>query len=358
MGLLANTNTTVSLAADLQDSLTAWERVASLDFWLGAPLRILLILLVASVVRAVLSVVIRKITNSVARGTSVRVVPAKGRNHSSDQQAQPEVQMEPEPSTATIDAAWTTDNTVSNSRQAQRAQTVGSVLRNVASIVVWAVAILMIISELGFNIAPVIASAGIAGVALSFGAQSLVKDYLSGIFIVAEDQLGIGDYVDLGEAQGTVESVGLRTTQVRDANGTLWHVRNGEILRVGNFSQGWSRTNIDLPIPYDSDVEHISAILLKAAKKTLAQPQLKKHVYGEPEVLGVESVTGESLTIRVSVKTAPSEQWGIARVLRVALKKALDDAGARIPLANQSIIRGWSNPKTQSFPIIKESDQQ
>lgn len=314
-------------ASSLSETL---KTIFDIQFWLNHPLRIVLIIVGALLIRFLLSVLIRKITHSVARGTSARIVKNTYTDGSS---------------------TYAADTAVSNSRQAQRARTVGSVLRSLASIVVCTVAILMIIAELGFNIAPVIASAGIAGVALSFGAQSLVKDFLSGIFIVAEDQLGIGDFVDLGEASGTVESVGLRITQVRDANGTLWHVRNGEILRVGNSSQGWSRTNIDLPIPYDSDVEEISDLLLRAARQALADPTVKNHVYGPPEVLGVESVTGESLTLRISVKTAPSEQWSIARVLRVALKKALDQAGARIPLANQSLVRTY-NPKTQSFPVI------
>lgn len=307
------------------------QRVLSTDFWLDKPLRIVLIIVGAMILRLVLGVAIRHITDQVAKGTRYRIVPAK------------------DPHTQTTQ--YVPDNLQSNSRQSQRAKTVGSVLRSVSAIVIWTVAIVMIISELGFNIAPVIASAGIAGVALSFGAQSLVKDFLSGIFIVAEDQLGIGDVVDLGEASGTVEAVGLRTTQVRDVNGTLWHVRNGEILRVGNSSQGWARTNIDLPVPYDSDIEEISEILLQAAHRALSNPDIKRSIMGEPEVLGVESVTGESLTLRISVKTAPSEQWAVARVLRVALKRALDENGARIPLANQSLVRTF-NPKTQEMPVV------
>ncbi|MEX3609454.1 mechanosensitive ion channel family protein [Rothia sp. LK2588] len=293
------------------------SRLITLDFWLGAPLRIVLIVVFAATIRVLLSLVIKKITHSVARGTTARVVRDE---HNAAR-------------------TWRTDTVISNSRQAQRARTVGSVLSSVASIVVWTMAVLMIISELGFNIAPVIASAGIAGVALSFGAQSLVKDFLAGIFIVAEDQLGIGDFVDLGEASGTVESVGLRITDVRDANGTLWHVRNGEIIRVGNSSQGWARTNIDLPVPYDSDIEQVTELLLDAARQAIAAPDIAPHVLDDPQVLGVEAVSGESLTVRVSVKTAPSQQWAVARALRVALKQALDASGARIPLLNQSVIR-------------------
>lgn len=308
-----------------------FQRVLSTDFWLDKPLRIVLIIVGAMILRLALGVAVRHITDQVAKGTRYRIVPAKDPHTQATQ--------------------YVPDNLQSNSRQSQRAKTVGSVLRSVSAIVIWTVAIVMIISELGFNIAPVIASAGIAGVALSFGAQSLVKDFLSGIFIVAEDQLGIGDVVDLGEASGTVEAVGLRTTQVRDVNGTLWHVRNGEILRVGNSSQGWARTNIDLPVPYDSDIEEISEILLQAAHRALSNPDIKRSIMGEPEVLGVESVTGESLTLRISVKTAPSEQWAVARVLRVALKRALDENGARIPLSNQSLVRTF-NPKTQEMPVV------
>lgn len=313
------------------ESTHLFQRVLSTDFWLDKPLRIILIIVGAIILRLLLGIAIRHITDQVAKGTRHRIVPAKDPHTQATQ--------------------YVPDNLQSNSRQSQRAKTVGSVLRSVSAIVIWTVAIVMIISELGFNIAPVIASAGIAGVALSFGAQSLVKDFLSGIFIVAEDQLGIGDVVDLGEAAGTVEAVGLRTTQVRDVNGTLWHVRNGEILRVGNSSQGWARTNIDLPVPYDSDIEEISEILLQAAHRALSDPDIKHSIMGEPEVLGVESVTGESLTLRISVKTAPSEQWAVARVLRVALKRALDENGARIPLANQSLVRTF-NPKTQETPVV------
>lgn len=306
-------------ASAASDELTEiLSSLTSLTFWLGTPLRIVLIVFMALVIRMLLQVVIKQITASVAKGTNVRILPVKGSRR------------------------WTVDDTPSNSRQAQRAKTVGSVLRSVSSIVVWAVAIVMIISELGFNIAPVIASAGVVGVALSFGAQSLVKDFLSGIFIVAEDQLGIGDYVDLGEASGEVEAVGLRVTQVRDVNGTLWHVRNGEILRVGNSSQGWARTNVDLPVPYNSDVQQLSALLVEAANKALADPKIKDSVIEGANFVGVEKLSGESLTLRFSVKTAPSEQWAIARIMRSALKSALDAQGLQVPLVHQSLIHSSS----------------
>ena len=305
----------ISAADTSQEIPQFFDSLTSLNFWLGTPLRILMIIIMALIVRGLLQIVIKQITASVAKGTSIRIIQAKTNDR------------------------WISDDAPSNSRQAQRARTVGSVLRNVSSILVWAVAIVMIISELGFNIAPVIASAGVLGVALSFGAQSLVKDFLSGIFIVAEDQLGIGDFVDLGSASGEVEAVGLRVTQIRDIDGTLWHVRNGEILRVGNSSQGWARTIIDLPVPYDCNVQDLSKALVTAANKVLDQPDIKPNIVEKASFIGIEKLTGESITLRFAAKTAPSEQWHIARVLRTALKDALDAQGMQVPLVNQSLIK-------------------
>lgn len=295
------------------------------EFWVNAPLRIVLILAIAALVNLFARTVIRKITDGVARGTQARIV-AKRTDRGE---------------------RWVEDTKLSNERQAQRAKTVGSVLRSVATIVIWAMALLMVISELGFNIAPVLASAGIAGVALSFGAQSLVKDYLAGISMVAEDQLGIGDVVDLGEASGTVESVGLRVTQVRDVEGTLWHVRNGAVVRVGNQSQGWARAVLDIPVAYNSDLDAVTQLLLETAEKVKKSTEVGKSMMGAPEVWGVEAMSGESLTLRLAVKTAPLQQWAVARELRAAIKHALDAGGYRMPLLNQSIIH-----QTSSFPSV------
>lgn len=305
MDLLANASTTM-------------PDVASWEFWLGVPSRILLIFLIAVLASALIRLVIHRIVRGIERGTRSRVIRMLDSGK----------------------AKWVEDAGLARQRQTQRAKTVGAVLASVATLAVWAIALLMIISELGFNIAPVIASAGIAGVALSFGAQSLVKDYLSGIFMVAEDQLGIGDVVDLGEASGVVEDVGLRVTQVRDVQGTLWHVRNGEILRVGNSSQGWARALLDVPLPYDADLD----ALISRLKDTLADlnedPEIGEYVLAEPEVWGVEQLTGESVTVRVVVKTAPSQQWAVSRVMRVKVKHMLDRHGLSVPLVNQTMVRG------------------
>ncbi|MGG7653241.1 mechanosensitive ion channel family protein [Kocuria rosea] len=287
------------------------------EFWLDKPLRILLVLLGASILAAVVRLLIRRVTGGIAKGTRSRIVRRMERGR----------------------PRWVEDAGLAGARQSQRAHTIGSVLSSVGTVVIWAVALVMIISELDYDIGPVLASAGIAGVALSFGAQSLVKDYLSGIFMVAEDQLGIGDVVDLGEASGTVESVGLRVTQVRDVNGTLWHVRNGEILRVGNQSQGWARCVLDLPVPYDTNIELVTELILHEAGLLRDDPKVGEYITEDPEVWGVEAVTGESVTVRVAVRTVPLKQWDVARALRLRIKKMLDREGLHVPLLNQTVIR-------------------
>src|SRR5690606_1086356 len=137
--------------------------------------------------------------------------------------------------------------------------------KSIISGVVLAVIVTMALSELGVNIAPIIASAGIIGLALGFGAQTLVKDFLSGIFMLVEDQYGVGDVVDLGEASGTVEAVSLRVTRLRDINGTVWYVRNGEVVRVGNMSQNWARAVLDITVTYDADLVRVRQVLAEVA---------------------------------------------------------------------------------------------
>ena len=205
-------------------------------------------------------------------------------------------------------------------RRRQRTETIGSVLRSVTSIVLFTVAGAMVLSELGFELGPVIASAGIAGVALGFGAQNLVKDYLNGMFMILEDQYGVGDAIDAGEASGIVEAVGLRTTRLRSVDGTVWHIRNGEILRVGNMSQGWSRALLDVSVAYDTDTDLAAAVIKEVADSVWHDEVLGKLVLEEPEVWGVEVMGPDGVTIRLVLKTRPADQWTVLRQLRRRLK--------------------------------------
>jgi moderate conductance mechanosensitive channel len=212
-------------------------------------------------------------------------------------------------------------------RRVQRAQTLGSLLKSIISGVVVVVVAMMILSELGADIAPVLASAGIVGVALGFGSQTLVKDFLSGIFMIFEDQYGVGDSIDLATVSGTVEAVTLRVTRLRDVNGTVWYVRNGEILRVGNQSQNWARAVLDFPVAPDSDLVRVRQVLHEVAEEIRTDDDFHGTVLEEPEVWGVQALAHDSVTIRVTLKTAPLAQWRVAREMRARAKARFDHEG-------------------------------
>jgi small conductance mechanosensitive channel len=217
-------------------------------------------------------------------------------------------------------------------RREQRAQTLGSVLRSVASIVIFAVAATTILGEFSIDLGPLLASAGVVGVALGFGAQTLVKDFLSGIFLILEDQVGVGDVSDAGPAVGTVEEVHLRVTRIRDGTGVVWYVRNGEILRVGNKSQGWSTAIVDAQVAYTEDVPQVQEIIKRTIDEMLAEPEWGEKVLEEPGVAGVESLAGDMVTLRVFLKTAPNEHVGVARELRQRIKEAFEREGVHVPV--------------------------
>jgi moderate conductance mechanosensitive channel len=212
-------------------------------------------------------------------------------------------------------------------RRRQRAETIGSLLGSIASLVIGVLALMLILGEIGFQLGPFIAGAGIVGVALGFGAQNLVKDFLSGIFMILEDQYGVGDVVDLGEITGTVEAVGLRVTRLRDVNGTVWYVRNGEVLRVGNRSQGYAQVIVDLPVPYGADLTAVGATMKAAADELAAEPGWADAVLEEPELLGVEQIGEERVVLRLTVKVRPPDQWQLARELRRRIAERLDADG-------------------------------
>jgi small-conductance mechanosensitive channel len=209
-------------------------------------------------------------------------------------------------------------------RRRQRAQALGSILRSATSVIIFGIAGIQIASDLGLNLAPVLASAGVLGLAVGFGAQSLVKDYLSGIFMLVEDQYGVGDVIDSGYATGTVEAVSLRVTRLRDVNGVVWHVRNGTIARIGNESQGWARAVIDFPVTYQQNLPRVRQIMKQTATGMWEEPRWRDVILEEPEVWGVESITSDSIVMRLVAKTIPLGQWEVARELRERLKTALD----------------------------------
>ena len=231
-------------------------------------------------------------------------------------------------------------------RSVQRARTLGSVLNNTATWIIASTVLILVLSELGFSVTALVASAGIIGAALGFGAQSVVKDVLNGLFMVFEDQLGVGDVVDLGMAEGVVERVGIRITEIRDVSGTLWFVRNGEILRVGNHTQDWSRVILDLPVPYESNIDEMQNVLLESTKSFAASPEWRRKVVEDPEVWGIQSLSAEAITLRLVVKVRAGEQWAAERALYRALKDSLDQRQVDIPPLNRMVVDNRDNPRT------------
>lgn len=218
------------------------------------------------------------------------------------------------------------DSPVTKARIGQRAKTIGSVLSNFITWGITLVTLSLLLSEFGIAVGALIAGAGIVGAAVGFGAQSLVRDLISGLFIVFEDQFGVGDSVDLGQASGVVESVGLRVTQVRDASGTLWYVRNGEILRVGNQSQGWSRLILDVAVSADSDINNAKKVIAEACQSAAQSEELSGRLIGAPEVWGLEAISGDQLVFRVTQQLKPGEQDLAGRIFRSTIKNSLDKA--------------------------------
>ena len=301
---------------------TPWESfLAILGEIGGTLLQVAIVLVSAVVVVWVLRLIIRRVVRRVVEG-------AKSRARVDDTQA-----LERSP--------------LASVRLVQRTRTLGSILQNIVNVTVVIVAILLIILILaGPQVMGsfTLLSAAI-GAGLGFGAQNIVKDVLNGIFIVAEDQIGIGDVADLGLATGVVEYVSVRITQVRDVNGTLWFVRNGEITRIGNMSQGWSRAIIDLAVPVNADVDEVEQAMLDAARALAQEPKWRSRIIEEPEVWGLESVSGD-----------------VARELRMRLKRAIDGLGLTLPQMNSIMlsgletagrVRGANPPRTKPTPIAQ-----
>jgi small conductance mechanosensitive channel len=298
-------------AANVAELLSPWVTVA-------------LILLAAVIVNRLVRRFIRR---AVARWESnVGKVRVRGRR----------VRLIPEPTSPTPTA-----------RRHERAQTIARGLASLASLVVWIVAAALILSVFGISGAAVLTSAGLIGVALAFGAQNLLRDLINGAFIIMEDQVGVGDVVDLGVASGTVEDVSLRTTRLRDVEGVVWYVPNGAIPRVGNKSQQWSRAVLDIPIAYTADIDRAQQVIAETAFALAEDPAWSDKVLAAPEVWGVEHFTLDAVTIRLVVKTQPHDQWRVARELRSRIKLALDAAGiASTPGAPPGGDGGGESPAT------------
>ncbi|WP_396652854.1 mechanosensitive ion channel domain-containing protein [Microbacterium sp.] len=246
-------------------------------------------------------------------------------------------------------------------RLVQRTRTLGTILQNIVNVILVVVAVVLIVNIIEPTLLGSLTLLTAAvGAGLGFGAQNIVKDVLNGMFLVAEDQVGIGDVVDLGLASGVVEYVSVRITQVRDANGTLWYVRNGEITRIGNMSQGWARAIIDLGVPADADVPAVEEALLTTAQGLAKDPKWRTRIIEKPEIWGLESVDGDALVIRVVMKTRTNAMDDVAQELRMRLRDTVLGMDLTVPsMATVQLagpegarrVHGANPPRTRPNPV-------
>ncbi|MEZ3158688.1 mechanosensitive ion channel domain-containing protein [Microbacterium sp. BWR-S6Y] len=332
---------TITSPSDLAN-LDTWTWIGGrlLDFG-GVLLQILGIVVGVAVAAWILRLVIRRVVDRIVNGAKVK---------------------------ARVDDTQALDRSpLSAVRLVQRTRTLGTILQNIVNVVLVIVALVWIAGIVAPNaLASLTLLTAAVGAGLGFGAQNIVKDVLNGIFIVAEDQIGIGDVVDLGLATGIVEFVSVRITHVRDVNGTLWYVRNGEITRIGNMSQGWSRVIIDLAVPVDADIDDVEKAMLSAAKTMAKETKWRSRIIEQPEIWGLESISGDALVIRLVMKTRSSAKDDVARELRARLKRAIDAMGIALPQLNSIMltgpegaqsVRGAHPPKTKETQIPAGADR-
>ncbi|MFG2842683.1 mechanosensitive ion channel family protein [Kitasatospora sp. NPDC048296] len=273
--------------------------------WLAGGLQIILIIVLAMVLRVVVS---KLITQLIAR-------MARGHEHHEESR---------------LGGLLANHGVVNPERRQQRSEAIGSVLRSVASFSILGTAALMVLSALGVNLAPLLASAGVAGVAIGFGARNLVTDFLSGVFMIMEDQYGVGDDIDTGVATGTVLEVGLRVTKLRGANGEIWYIRNGEVKRIANMSQGWATASVDVQVGYKENLQRVEDLIQETAESLSKEAPYDELVWAPVSILGVESVAADSVMVRVEARTAPGKAPLVSRALRQRLKSAFDLAGIKV----------------------------
>ena len=286
------------------------------DWLLDRPIRILLIVILAWITSKILQKSVLKFAQTIANS------PTDPRLQSLRERGPGKLLMEER----------------ETKRASARAETIGLVLRSIGVAAVWILALFMMLGQLDIDLAPLIAGAGIGGLALGFGAQSIVKDFLSGLFMLIEDQYGVGDIVDVGSASGTVEKVSLRSTTIRDVKGTVWHVPNGVISRVGNSSQLWSRALLDVEVAYDTDLDLARDVIQQVGDSLWEDKEWGgDELMERPEIWGVQELGASAVALRLVVKTEPSKQWAVERELRMRLKNAFDKAGIEIPFPQQTV---------------------
>jgi small conductance mechanosensitive channel len=224
--------------------------------------------------------------------------------------------------------------------QEQRTRTLLSLLRSVGRVVIWVMTLFMVLGALGLQLGPLLAGAGVVGLAVSFGAQSLVKDVISGLFILMENQFGVGDVVRLEGVSGSVERMTLRVVVLRDVHGVVHVVPNGQITKVSNLTRGWARVVLDVAVAYKEDPDQVMAVMLDEGHRLYGDPQWRPLLLEEVQVPGIESFGEAGVTIRLLAKTLPLKQWDVARELRRRLKLRFDQEKIDVPFPSQTMYWG------------------
>ncbi|SDL89407.1 small conductance mechanosensitive channel [Corynebacterium mycetoides] len=310
------TATRENIPENIDSVTTWWEDPATREVLLERPLKVALILIVAFAVHFVLSRVITRAADRSIHSSGGRI----GLRRSTDEEDTPQARAQ-------------------EGRRQARIRTLANVGRSAVAIVIWVWAALAILSEIEVNVAPLIASAGVVGVAIGFGAQSLVKDFLSGIFTLLENQYGVGDTISVNGVEGTVEDMTLRVTTLRDIDGVLWYIRNGDIHQVGNQSDRYSVARLEVPVSLTADPKRAADVILAAARTSAASPAIRDSVITEPELRGVSTFATDHMTYRVTLNTMPGEQWGVARSMYEDILDALQEAGVTLPGTQPVIIK-------------------
>lgn len=281
-----------------------WKQTGAFLVDFELPLRVLAIIAGALLLRWLLTALIRRVVRQVVSGAKRR----QGTDDTSVLLASP----------------------LAQARVVQRARTLGGVLGNLVTWAVWIVASTLLLDALGVNLTAVLAGAGLVGAIIAFGAQTVIRDLVNGLIMVFEDQYGVGDIVDLGPASGIVESVGARITRLRDGHGTVWFVRNGEVLRVANQSLGWARVLLDITVPADAPTEPAEHAVLKAAQELARTPQWRAEILEPPQLWGVQEVVAGATVLRLVLKTRSGAMEDVARELRGRAVAALQRAGIAV----------------------------
>lgn len=285
----------------------AWAHVA--EWFIAKPLAILIVVIVAAVVAMVVRWLISRSMGRLLMAGSPKKHGGNGRLRR-----------------RTSEMLLASGDT--SVRTEARLETLTAVFRSIGTALVWFVALFLSLEILGISLGPLLATAGIVGVALGFGTQTMVRDFISGFFIVAEDQFGVGDTIDVGGgAKGVVERITLRATHIRDSEGTMWHVANGQIVKVANKSQEWARALIDVVLPYDADISVVSDVMQEVADAIQADPEWSEKIIERAEIWGIQEFDPDGVHVRMVIKTEPAAQFGVLRELRARMKETFDSRG-------------------------------